>query len=46
MIHVIKKLQHYLLGNNFTFFVTHQVLLYLANKPVVIGRIAKWLLLL
>jgi hypothetical protein len=46
MIDVIKKLQHYLLGNNFTFFVNYQVLLYLANKPVVIGCIAKWLLLL
>jgi hypothetical protein len=34
MIYVVKKFQHYLLGNNFTFFVGHQALLYLVNKLV------------
>jgi hypothetical protein len=46
MINVVKKFRHYLLGNNFIFFVDHQVLLYLVNKPIVTGRIARWLLLL
>ncbi len=46
MIYVVKKFKHYLLGNNFTFFVDHQALLYLVNKPIVTGQIAKWLLLL
>jgi len=46
MIYVIKKFHHYLLGNNFTFFVDHQALIYLVNKPTIIGRITRWLLLL
>jgi hypothetical protein len=36
----------YLLGNNFTFVVDHQALIYLVNKPIATGRIAQWLLLL
>jgi hypothetical protein len=35
MIDAIKKFPHYLLGNNFTFFVDHQALIYLVNKPIV-----------
>jgi hypothetical protein len=46
MINVIKKFFHYLLGNNFTFFIDHQALIYLINKPIVTGRIAQSLLLL
>jgi hypothetical protein len=46
MIYVVKKFRHYLLGNNFTFFVDHQALLYLVNKPIVNGQIVRWLLLL
>jgi len=34
MICVIKKLCHYLLGNSFIFFVDHQALIYLVNKPI------------
>jgi hypothetical protein len=34
-IYAIKKFRHYLLGNNFTFFVDHQALIYLVNKPIV-----------
>jgi hypothetical protein len=41
MIYALKKFHHYILGNNFTFFVDH-----LVNKPTIIGRIARWLLLL
>jgi hypothetical protein len=46
MIYVVKKFKHYLSGNSFTFFVDHQVLLYLVNKPIVTSQIARWLLLL
>ncbi len=46
MIFVVKKLIHYLLGNSFRFFVDHQTLLYLVNKPIVTSQTAKWLLLL
>jgi hypothetical protein len=35
MIYVIKKLCHFLLGNNFTLFVDHQALIYLINKPTI-----------
>jgi hypothetical protein len=40
MIYAIKKFRHYSLGNNFTFFVNYQALIYLVNKPVVTGKIA------
>ncbi len=46
MIYAMKKFKHHLLGNSFTFFVDHQALLYVVNKPIVIGQIARWLLLL
>ncbi len=46
MNYVVKKFKHDLLGNNFTFFMDHEVLLYLVHKPIVTSRIAKWLLLL
>jgi hypothetical protein len=45
MIYAMKKFKKYLFGNSFTFFMDHQALLYLVNKPIVIGRIARWLLL-
>ncbi len=41
-----------MLGNNFIylfiylFIVHHQALLYLVNKPIVLGQISKWFLLL
>jgi hypothetical protein len=38
--------EYCLLGNAFIFFVNHQALLHLVNKPVVTSWIAKWLLLL
>jgi hypothetical protein len=46
MIYAMKKFRHYLLGNNFIFFMNHQALLYLDNKLIVIGQIIRWLLLL
>jgi hypothetical protein len=46
MIYVVKKFRHYILGDNFIFFVDYQIELYLVNKPRVIGKIARWFLLL
>jgi hypothetical protein len=46
MIYVVKKFKHYFLGNGLTFCVDHQALLYLVNKPIVVGQITRWLLLL
>ena len=42
MIYAVKKFQHYLLANQFGFFVDHQALLYLANKPCNTGNIVRW----
>ncbi len=41
----LHKFKHYLLGNKFVFYVNHMALVYLVNKPQVLGRIARWLLL-
>ena len=46
MVFAVKKFRHYLLATPFKFFVDHQALLYLVNKPCATGRIARWLLLL
>ncbi len=45
MVYVLHKFIHFLLGNTFVFYVNHVVLLYLVNKPYVLGRITRWLLL-
>ena len=39
MVYAVKKFRHYLLANQFIFFVDHQALLYLVNKPCAMGRI-------
>ena len=46
MVYVVKKFWHYLLANKFVFFMDHQALLYLVNKPYMTGRITRWLLIL
>jgi hypothetical protein len=46
VIYVIQKFHHDLLGNNFTFFIDHQALIYLVNKPIITRQITQWLLLL
>ena len=46
MIYAVKKFRHYLLANHFVFFVDHQALLYLVNKPCAIGRIVRWFVIL
>ena len=46
MVYAVKKFKHYLLENKFIFFVHHQALQYLVNKPCMMGRITRWLLIL
>ena len=46
MVYAVKKFRHYLLANQFIFFVDHQALLYLVNKPCATGRITRWMLIL
>jgi hypothetical protein len=45
MVFSLHKFKHYLLGNKFVFYVDNMALVYLVNKPHVLGRIARWLLL-
>jgi hypothetical protein len=45
MVFLLQKFRHYLLGKKFVFYVDHMALVYLANKPQVLGRITRWLLL-
>lgn len=46
MIFNCKKYRHYSLANHFKFYIDHQALMYLVNKPCITGRITRWLLLL
>ena len=46
MVYAIKKFKHYLLANKFMFFVDHQALSYLVNKPCLTNCITKWMLIL
>ena len=34
IVYAVKKFRHYLLANKFLFFVDHQALMYLVNKPI------------
>jgi hypothetical protein len=45
MIYALQKFIHYLLGQHFKMFANHSVLKYLINKPMLGGRIYRWLLL-
>ena len=45
MVYVLQKYQHYLLGGHFKMYIDHSVLKYLVNKPMLGGRICRWLLL-
>ena len=46
LIFALKKFRHYLLGNYVIIHVDHQALIYLVNKDMPTGRIARWILLL
>ncbi len=45
MVYALHKFKHYLLGNQFRFYVDHMALVYLVNKPQVSSKITRWLLL-
>jgi hypothetical protein len=45
MVYALHKFRHYLLGNQFVFYVDHMALVYLVNKPQVSSKIIWWLLL-
>jgi hypothetical protein len=45
MVYALQKFKHYLLGKHFKMFIDHSALKYLVNKPVLGGRIFRWLLL-
>ena len=45
MVYALQKFRHYLSGASFKMFTDHSALKYLVNKPVLGGRICRWLLL-
>jgi hypothetical protein len=45
MVYALQKFRHYLLGSHFKMYTNHYVLRYLVNKPVLGGRICRWILL-
>ena len=45
MVYALQKFRHYLLGSHFKMFTDHSALKYLVNKPVLGGKIRRWLLL-
>ena len=45
MVYALQKFKQYLLGKHFKMFTDHSTLKYLVNKPVLGGRICRWLLL-
>ena len=46
MVYSVTKYRHYLLVRKFSFQVDHSALLYLVSKASLIGKIARWTLLL
>jgi hypothetical protein len=45
MVCALKKFRHYVLGSQFKFSIDHSALKYLINKPMLEGRICRWLFL-
>jgi hypothetical protein len=45
MVYALHKFRHYLLGQHFNMFTDHSTLKYLVNKPMLGGRICRWMLL-
>jgi hypothetical protein len=45
MVFSLHKFKHYILGNKFVFYVYHMTMVYLVNKPKVLGITVRWLLL-
>ena len=45
MVYALQKFRHYLLGGCLQMYTDHSALKYLVNKPVLGGKICRWLLL-
>jgi hypothetical protein len=45
MIYALKLFRNYLLGSHLKFFTDHSALKYLFNKPILEGRICRWILI-
>jgi hypothetical protein len=45
MVYTLQKFRHYLLGKKIKMFIDQSALKYLVNKPMLGGRICRWLLL-
>ena len=45
MVYALQKFRHYLLGAHSKMFTDHSTLKYLVNKPVLGGKICRWVLL-
>ena len=45
MVYALHKFRQYLLGGHFKMFTNHSALKYLVNKPMLEGKICRWLLL-
>jgi hypothetical protein len=45
MVYALHKFRQYLLGSHFKFFTDHSTLNYLVKKPMLEGRVCRWLLL-
>jgi hypothetical protein len=45
MVYALQNFKHYLLGKHYKMFTYHSSLKYLVNKPMLGGRICRWLLL-
>ena len=46
ILYSITKYRHYLLGRKFSFHVDHSALIYLVSKASLMGKLARWTLLL
>ena len=46
IIYAVAKFRHYLLGNKFVLHVDHQALIYIVNKASLVGKMARWMLIL
>ena len=45
MVYMLQKFRHYFLDGHFKMYTDHSALKYLVNKPVLGGKICRWLLL-
>jgi len=41
LVFALHKFKHYFLGNKFVFYIDHMALVYLVNKPQVLGHIVR-----